>query len=75
MMAAALGICAAGTAPAGVFLLERDRRIARSDLRALKFFSAVDDLPAILALGGVVLPVCRCLLSRVAACLAVSLLA
>ncbi len=46
-----LGICAAGTAPAGVFALVDRPRIGRQDIDLLQFFSAVDDLPAVLALG------------------------
>lgn len=46
-----LGICASGTAPAGVFYLSSRRRIAQGDLNVLRFFSAVDDLPGLLLLG------------------------
>lgn len=46
-----LGICAAGTAPAGVFMLARRGGVSRADIDLLKFFSAIDDLPAILGLG------------------------
>ena len=46
-----LGICASGTAPAGVFHLTSRRRLASGDLNALRFFAAVDDLPGLLLLG------------------------
>ena len=45
-----LGICASGTAPAGVFQLER-ARLAAADLNALRFLAALDDLPGLLLLG------------------------
>ncbi len=46
-----LGICASGTAPAGVFQLSPRRRIANTDMSTLRFFAAVDDLPAMVLLG------------------------
>ena len=46
-----LGMCASGTAPAGVFRLTTRRLLTRENLNALRFFAAVDDLPAIVALG------------------------
>ncbi len=46
-----LGICAAGTAPAGIFALAGRRSVKRQDMDLLQFFAAVDDLPAVLALG------------------------
>lgn len=46
-----LGICAAGTAPAGVFQLPRGRGYEGADVTTMRFFSAVDDIPALLALG------------------------
>lgn len=50
-VALALGICAGGTAPAGVFLLAGTRDVRHADIQALRFFSAIDDLPPILVLG------------------------
>ena len=49
--AIALGICGAGTAPAGVFLLQRNRHVSRHDIRALQLLTAFDELPAIVALS------------------------
>lgn len=46
-----LGICAAGTAPAGVFHLRGRALLRNDDTNALRFLSTVDDLPAVLALG------------------------
>lgn len=46
-----LGICAAGTAPAGVFRLS-SRRFKPADRNALQFFAAVDDIPPVLLLAG-----------------------
>jgi hypothetical protein len=46
-----LGICASGTAPAGVFHLGSRSRLGADDLSALRFLSAVDDLPAMAGLG------------------------
>lgn len=46
-----LGICAMGTAPAGVYFLARQRRISHYDFDALQFFSAVDDIPSLLILA------------------------
>lgn len=46
-----LGICASGTAPAGVFRLAQGRKIAPQNLRIMRFISAVDDLPAVVMLG------------------------
>jgi hypothetical protein len=46
-----LGICASGTAPAGVFTLASRRRISADNLNALRFLSAVDDLPGVALLG------------------------
>ena len=46
-----LAICAAGTAPAGVFLLSRARRINQGDLNLLQFMAALDDLPGLVLLG------------------------
>ena len=46
-----LGVCAMGTAPAGVFQLGASSRLSPDDLGALRFFSAVDDLPALVLLG------------------------
>jgi len=52
-MAAALilGICAMGTAPAGIFQFGGRAGLGADDLSALRFLSAVDDLPAVLLLG------------------------
>lgn len=52
--AAALGICAMGTAPAGVFLLARNRHVSRHDIHALQILTAFDELPAVLALAALV---------------------
>ena len=49
-VALAMGACAAGTAPAGVFLLAASRRVRRADIQVLRFFAAVDDLPALVML-------------------------
>ena len=46
-----LGICAAGTAPAGLFLLTFGRKMEARHLNTLRFFSAVDDLPALFVLA------------------------
>ena len=46
-----LGICGAGTAPAGVFQLSPGRRLSARELNALRLFSALDDLPPVLLLG------------------------
>ena len=46
-----LGVCAAGTAPAGTYLLTTHARLRHADSHALQFFAAVDDLPALLILG------------------------
>lgn len=52
-MTMALGLCAAGTAPAGVFMLQRRRELSRQNVEAMLFFSAMDDLPALILLGTV----------------------
>lgn len=46
-----LGICAAGTAPAGLFQLTSGRAMAVKDINALRFMSAVDDIPPLLILA------------------------
>jgi hypothetical protein len=46
-----LGICAAGTAPAGLFLLASEKNLKAEDLDLLKFFTAVDDALPIVFLG------------------------
>jgi hypothetical protein len=46
-----LGICASGTAPAGVFQLAGRARIRPDDQAALRFLATVDDLPGIVLLG------------------------
>lgn len=46
-----LGVCASGTAPAGVFLLAASRRVRRADIQVLRFFAAIDDLPGLIVLG------------------------
>ncbi|HKI99241.1 MAG TPA: cation:proton antiporter [bacterium] len=46
-----LGICASGTAPAGIFQLGGRSRLSADDLSALRFLSTVDDIPAMLLLG------------------------
>lgn len=50
-MSFAMGACAAGTAPAGVFLLAATRSVRRADIQALRFFAAIDDLPGLVAFG------------------------
>jgi hypothetical protein len=50
-VALAMGACAGGTAPAGVFLLAASRSVRRADIQALRFFAAIDDLPGVMALG------------------------
>lgn len=47
----ALGICGAGTAPAGVFLLARNPHVSRHDIRALQVLTAFDEIPAVLGLA------------------------
>lgn len=49
--AAILGVCAMGTAPAGVFHLSGHRSIGGEDLNLLRFLAAADDLPALVLLG------------------------
>lgn len=51
-VAVGLAACAGGTAPAGVFALTRQRGVPRRDAELLRFFSAVDDLPPVVLLGG-----------------------
>lgn len=46
-----LGVCAMGTAPAGIFQLSARSGLHPEDLNVLRFFSAVDDLPALVLLG------------------------
>jgi len=46
-----LGICAAGTAPAGIFQLGGERRLSAEDLGTLRFFSALDDAPGLVLLA------------------------
>lgn len=46
-----LGVCAMGTAPAGVFQLGGRSGLRADDVSALRFVSAVDDLPSVLLLG------------------------
>jgi len=45
-----LGICASGTAPAGIFQIS-SRHVAHHELNIIRFFAAVDDLPALFLLG------------------------
>ena len=49
--AAILGVCGAGTAPAGVFQLSSAWRISTRNLNVLRLFAALDDLPPVLLLG------------------------
>lgn len=51
-----LGVCAAGTAPAGIYLLSTERRMSRPNFQLLQFVSSVDDLPALALLGMVCVP-------------------
>lgn len=50
-MVGALTLCGAGTAPAGVFLLARNKHISRHDIRALQLLTAFDELPSVLGLA------------------------
>lgn len=50
-VSAGLGICAAGTAPAGIFALLGGGGVRRADVDVLQFFAAMDDLPPVVLLG------------------------
>lgn len=49
--AAVLAICAAGTAPAGLFQLGPERRLSSRHVQTLRILAAVDDVPALVLLG------------------------
>jgi len=46
-----LGICAAGTAPAGTFRITSQRGISHHNQNILRFMAAIDDLPALAVLA------------------------